>query len=539
LRAGSIFGEAFTEGGVRTLLGGARATSPGVVREWLDELVELEVLARLTDERVRGETAYAFRSALVRDAAYATLPDEDRALGHTLAAEWLISVGESDASLVAEHLERGGAAAKAVEWYARAAQQARDAGDFHAVVGWAERGVACGAEGDALGALRSMQAEALNAIGETASAQTSAAEAMAALDTGSDAWHFAAAELATAAGRLSDGDALTSLVAAVHASESERTASTDARLVSRSRAAFALFSVGRHEEAEALLDEVESIGASRVDADPVIAARVHAARTTRALWRNDVEALLRLSQQAADRFEQAGDLRSACSHWVNVGFACMELGAWSRAETALVRAVADANRLGLRSLGAAARHNLGWAIAAQGRLDEACALEREAVEMCRVVGDRRLEGGSRVYLSTILLKLGDLESAEKEARSAIEIGAQVPDVRAQAQATLARVLVARDRKDEALDAARAAHDALESLGGLDEGESLVRLAWAEALMANGRDEEAKAAIARAKERLDARSRTIVDASLRESFLAVEENAKTTELALKVASGATR
>ena len=52
------------------------------------------------------------------------LTDDDRALGHRLAGEWLEQAGRSDAMALAEHFQRGGEPARAVRWYQRAAEQA-------------------------------------------------------------------------------------------------------------------------------------------------------------------------------------------------------------------------------------------------------------------------------------------------------------------------------------------------------------------------------------------------------------------------------
>jgi tetratricopeptide (TPR) repeat protein len=105
-----------------------------------------------------------------------------------------------------------------------------------------------------------------------------------------------------------------------------------------------------------------------------------------------------------------------------------------------------------------------------------------------------------------------------------------PPLRALAWATLARIELSRGAAREALEAAEAAYAILASPGGLEEGESLVRLAWAEALEAAGRHEEARAALAAAAERLRARADRISAPEVRERFLtAVPENARTLEL----------
>jgi predicted ATPase len=81
LRAASVFGGTFWEGGVATLLGEAgEGASP--LSEWVDVLVEREIVAARGEGRFANEREYVFRHALVRDAVYATLPDAERALAH-------------------------------------------------------------------------------------------------------------------------------------------------------------------------------------------------------------------------------------------------------------------------------------------------------------------------------------------------------------------------------------------------------------------------------------------------------------------------
>jgi tetratricopeptide (TPR) repeat protein len=101
LRAGSVFGERFWRGGVAALLGGAgREGEAGAL---LDDLARRELLVASPESRFPAHPEYAFRHALVRDAAYAMLTAEDRALGHRLAAEWLQSAGPVDDTALAEH----------------------------------------------------------------------------------------------------------------------------------------------------------------------------------------------------------------------------------------------------------------------------------------------------------------------------------------------------------------------------------------------------------------------------------------------------
>ena len=78
--------------------------------------------------------------------------------------------------------------------------------------------------------------------------------------------------------------------------------------------------------------------------------------------------------------------------------------------------------------------------------------------------------------------------------------------------------------------AREAFATMERLGGIEEGEALVRLAYAEALWAGGDREAARRAIEEARARLLARAARLGDEALRGRFLdRVEENARTLAL----------
>jgi predicted ATPase len=101
LRAASVFGDTFWRGGVEALLGA------GDTAAWLAELVEQDVIAVKEDRRFPAEVEYRFRHALVRDAAYASLAEGDRAIGHWLAGQWLEQAGETDVAILKRHFDLG------------------------------------------------------------------------------------------------------------------------------------------------------------------------------------------------------------------------------------------------------------------------------------------------------------------------------------------------------------------------------------------------------------------------------------------------
>ncbi|WP_437510084.1 protein kinase domain-containing protein [Sorangium sp. So ce1099] len=577
LRAASIFGEAFWRGGVAALLGGAQG-APDLDR-WLSELVARAFIERRPACRFPGEEEYAFRHARLREAAYATLSRGDRLLGHRLAGAWLAEAGESDALALAEHFDHGGEHGRAMRWFLRGAEQALARGDLAAAIAHAERGARHGdlcdrladadpdeergassgprsaRGGETLSALRLVQAEAHRWRGEFEQAQRCAAQAARRLPRGTPLWFRAADELMSASGRRGDFVLSTAWAKEVAACGEpaaegvlgdEETRRTDAprepaarvgadllpaRLIALCSAARQLFPAGRYAEADALIARIRALAGDLASLPPRAAAEVHRLRGARARHVGDPAGDMAGYAAAVEAFERAGDARGACNARVSLGFALLELGDVERAGEELTAALAAAERMGLRTVATRARQNLGRALAARGQLDEALALSRQVILECRGHGNLRFEGGTRIYAALIAHAAGDFGAAEADARDAAELLQVVPPSRAGALAALARALTAQGRADEALAAAREASELLARYGGIEEFESLVLVAFVEAARSAGDHEVARAAAARARDRLLARAASIPEPALRESFLhRVRENAMLLSLA---------
>jgi eukaryotic-like serine/threonine-protein kinase len=528
LRAGSVFGQAFWGGGVRALVGGRADTAA----EWLHELSERELIQRRPASRFPGETEYVFRHALVRDAAYAMLTEHDRALGHRLAGEWLESVGENEAVVLAEHFERGSEPGRAVGWYRQAAEQALEGNDFQAVLERVERGVnaACvqgAAPDEEVGALRLLEAEAHRWRNEHIEAERCGVEALRFLPRRSRLWYDAMAEVAIASGRRGNQEQLVAL-----ADELGRLpwgeAATAAQVGVGARVAGQLLFAAQTERADALLAQMQAVPETIVADDPSARAWLREARSFRAHFAGDIAAALALLEDAVSSFESAGHLRDAALGRVNLAYLHLEVGAYADAEADLREALSGAERMGLKNVSAAARQNLALALAHQGRLDEARRLAEETSVEFHSHGDLRMEAASRVYLATIRLIAGDGDGAAEAALEAAEIA---PSARAHALATAAMGRLEAGRTAEALEAAREARDLLERAGAVDEGEARIRLAWAEALAASGEKDAAREAIREARARLEERASRLSNAATRASFLErVRDHARTLALA---------
>ncbi|HHH11367.1 MAG TPA: serine/threonine-protein kinase PknK, partial [Sorangium sp.] len=204
VRAASVFGRTFWSGGLCALLD--RAVDDDLVSAEKEELIY-----RQTSSNVAGQTEYAFRQALVREAAHASLLAEDRTGLHLATGDWLESVGCVDLGLIAHHFELGGDRGRAASLYARATQQVlANFGHMDSALDLAQRGLRCGAEGSERGQLLLTQAHVFNRRGRLSESIEAAEESAKLVPPASDMWVEAQRLLSESlieSGRATEGDA--------------------------------------------------------------------------------------------------------------------------------------------------------------------------------------------------------------------------------------------------------------------------------------------------------------------------------------------
>src|SRR5262249_45034391 len=160
-----------------------------------------------------------------------------------------------------------------------------------------------------------------------------------------------------------------------------------------------------------------------------------------------------------------------------------EVGAFEAARGALEQALAAAERMGLYAVLRRARQNMSLVLAASGELAAASEMAIGAIEASRAQGDLRLQAGAPHYPPRIPRPAGP--GAEEEAGLAADLLEAMPAARAGALAALARARLDQGSVAEALASAREALSILEALGGVEEFEPFIRLAFAEAARAAG------------------------------------------------------
>lgn len=529
LRAASVFGQYFWCGGVKALV---RDLTDGEVGALLEDLAQRELLVRRAGEAL-GE--WGFRHALVREGAYAMLVDRDRALGHLLAAEWLeqeVATTHVSAAVLAEHFERGNSPERAARWYYVAAEEALEGNDFVAVVSRAERGIACGQKLENLGALRLLQAEGHRWRGQLAEAETHAFDALNSLSPDDVRWYGAAGELAVASALRGSNERLRE-VGQILVEVPLRPELVGAQIIAWSRAATWLVLLGfaKATIGDALCARIEEAAATLKGPDPAVTARVLYTRATRALVTGDISAYLRLSQAAADDFDTAGILRSLYVLRRNIGLGHLKLGDYEKAEGLFRELLEAVSRMHIGTLGAEVEHWLGVAVAAQGNLEEARLIEEHSVAIAVADGAKWIEGRARACLASMLLRLGLPEQAEVEARRAMDVSRNSPAVHALALGALAEIRFECGAPEETLSLTNDALELLSTVGGIEEGEALVRLLHAQALRATGDVEASRVAILEARDRLLERASRISDESMRCGMLErVQAHARTIALA---------
>jgi eukaryotic-like serine/threonine-protein kinase len=177
--------------------------------------------------------------------------------------------------------------------------------------------------------------------------------------------------------------------------------------------------------------------------------------------------------------------------------------------------VRASKRIGIENMVSMYQGCLAIVLARSGKLGEAEECIRQALES---KGIPRTVGVNSIYFAQILLMRKRCHEALEESERATRLLAEFPSYRAMACGVSVQALLECGRTQDALSGARVGMRIMDDLGGLEEGGSLVRLAYAEALHAVGDTDGARVAIAEAREHLLAQASKLRDPARRKSFL---------------------
>jgi tetratricopeptide (TPR) repeat protein len=512
MRAASVFGQSFWSGGVNAL----------VERDCefeLNELFATEVVARQPDSRIAGQDEWIFRQALVRDAAYASLLDEDRHVLHLAAGAWLESAGDVDVGLIARHADAGGDLERAAMLYARATRQAFTHGaELETALELANRGLACGAQEGVRAQLLLAKAQVSNFMGRLLEGVEAADEAARLAPAGSDMWGEAQ-RLASAAlieaGRSVEGDSRVAWTLGPSFAGSLSAPIRSTLLAVRVRA---LVDLGKPEDALLVADE--AVAAAQASGALDATVRALDARLYALLHVGDMSGAVLAGGSLIEAAESAGDVILASRARNNIGSALNQLGMFEDATRMLEQSLVDTRARRLRILEAFSLHNLGMSHARLGDLDRGIDYERQATRIADETNAARLRIHARVYETNILVWRGspdDLAAAHGLAKYVAEETRLNPGLYVTALFTLARAQLARGAIEAALEAAREANARL-AAGPVEEWEEYMRLVLVEALLVADEPDEANAVLDGAFRALVDRARRIRRPEHRQAFL---------------------
>ncbi len=376
-----------------------------------------------------------------------------------------------------------------------------------------------------LGRLRLIQAIACVWLGRFTEAERWARVALSELQRGSSDWYLALGHLATACGNIGKSEDLRGMVTDLdqQAAAGDHGASY---VTAASQTIPPLVRAGMLDDARRLVQRVEGMLETIIFNRAAPVAWRDVAQAELALHQGDVITYLQCSDAAAKGFLEAGDARYACLQYANIGNAHMLLGSYARAEAQLRESLRVGEPMKLGRVVEVARSNLSFTLARLGRLPEARCMANAASAGCIAQRDPRAEAYSRLFLAEIHWLAGDLPSAEAEVARAISRADRTPAVRAHAKALLANLYLAKGQLTPALSEASEAMYILRALGGIEQGESFIRLADIRALRANGYHELAQQRVVEARRRLLKQAERLTDPVWRQSFLEnVPENAE--------------
>lgn len=357
--------------------------------------------------------AWAFRHAMVRDAAYASIPLGERAARHATVARWLLSDAgpDDDPGAVAHHVERavtlaaelGASSPPELPPAARrsllqAARSARRRDELRDAERWYRRALELGLlDGDAPVAVELEHGSTLLALRRLA-------EARGAFD----------AALAGASGPAEEGEAATGLGAVT-------------RLLGDEQASRAHFERGR--------------AAWHAAGDPMgeaASVRTHG-------W---AELVAGRPRAALPKLLRARELEEASGSAQGITLQCLawcefQLGNHAAARDHLWQAAqvlsTDEDRLELAWCFAI----LGNSLWQEGRVAQAESVAANLLETSRQLGDLWGEGTCQVLLSGCLLEGGDLDGARAQAQAALRTFTEIGDPWGDAQARLVLGMVER------------------------------------------------------------------------------------------------
>jgi tetratricopeptide (TPR) repeat protein len=389
----------------------------------LRELAAAEILVEQARARFAGTREFAFKHALMREVAYASLGDDALREYHARVGRWLAGVGEDDA-VVARHFELGGQSMAAAGYIEKAARRSLAAHALPEAVSLAEKALAFAEDKPTQFARAQLLDEAWNRLDARAGERDTAVRAM------EESTYDEASRVRARGARVRYEDACGGGPETSTKLDEVRRDAHDALLPDEeARCAAALATryafAGELDAAEAVagalltLSQRHGIAGAGVDAWQALAVVCQA--------RGEVGAALDARRSAASAASAAGLKTREATLTINVGFALTTVGAKVDARIAIDRGISLAQAVGSPGV---ERHGRMILLCWAATFGESASIDAPLIET-RALADAALAGSwvphDRATLGVLFYRGMELlraPGAEAGARTLLRIAAQ-------------------------------------------------------------------------------------------------------------------
>jgi serine/threonine protein kinase/tetratricopeptide (TPR) repeat protein len=351
----------------------------------LAALAAAEIVVERAQSRFAGAREWAFKHALTRDVAYASLPEDLLQTLHARAGRFLARVGEDDA-IVARHLEVGGVPREAANYLERAARRALATNALTQAAVFAERSLAFAEDKPTTFARAMLLDEVHMRLDPRAADRATAIEEL------NQSVYDAVTEVSAhgAKARYEDargGDASTTGALESVWRRAKELGVVDERAKSGAALAARLAFAGEMERAEEVCHDLLALA----DDHDLPEASVEAWQTLAVVrqTRGQVASALEARRAATQAAHDAALLTREATLMVNVGFALTTLGARTESEDAIVSGLQLGEALGAQGV---VRHGQMNLLCWCATFDES-GRYTEFLEEPRRVADGAAQGG--------------------------------------------------------------------------------------------------------------------------------------------------
>ncbi|HEY2509396.1 MAG TPA: protein kinase [Polyangiaceae bacterium] len=305
-------------------------------------LASSEILLEQASSRFKDTREWAFKHALMREVAYASLGEDALRTMHAKAGHWLAKMGEDDAT-VARHLDLGGESQIAAGYLEKAARRSLAANALGDAVSLAERALAFAEDKPSQFARAQLLDEAWARLDARAGERDTAVRAM------EDAVYDKASDVRAAGARVRYEDALgggpetsARLDLVRKDAQAAGLADEEARCAAALAARYAY--AGELDQAAEVADHLLTIAQKHGIAGAAVDAWQTLAVVRQA--RGEVGAALEARRSAATAASEAGLKTREAMLTINVGFALTTVGAKAEARLAIESGITLAQEIG-------------------------------------------------------------------------------------------------------------------------------------------------------------------------------------------------